>query len=184
MENTLSELIINLLDGNFISTILGVLAGGIITIKINEWTNKEVIKMEIKTNLWKQLADLLNTADDNIVVFKSLVQREDMQLIDYIISFQKLIDDLVKIFKKVNDMLINYGFLCIDVPNMTLELKEILINMQNKDIQSIEEIKEALEIVRNSFILLGIGLQKSLLKGLYKKSDYRKLLKIGKNASN
>lgn len=172
------------LDSNFFTTLLGVFVGGVITIGINQLANKETTRLQLQVDLWGKVSSLLNDADEMIVILQSSLKCDKLDLKVHILLCKKLTDKLVELYSKINSLINNYLFLYPELMGTMGNLRKMFIEAENLSVESTDDIYQYLEDVRNAFICVQVQLQKYLLKGVYSKKNYNKILKAGKKATD
>lgn len=175
----LINLLIYIFESNLISSLIGVLVGGFITITVNGMLRRCSLRIEISAELWEKLSNLIDEACCKIDELDVSITCDNISLENEIKSCQLLSDRLIDIYDNINCLIRRYSFLHPDLLNSTEKLKESLIKRSDEIIKSKDDIKKYLDEVEQEFVVLSIYFQKELLKGVYTRRNHKKIIKIG-----
>lgn len=177
-------------SNQFISTIIGVLIGGILTLYISNITERKKISMDLKIGIWKKISDYLDKISDsiveietNIVLYnkKQINEKEMLQSLEkeiYVISelipcIEKEISKNILIIQNCEDFTDSISQMCKCSIKKILDIKSGKIDIK-KDFL---EVESSIKNLDNSLVFLYGNLQSTLLSDLYTKRQINKIYK-------
>lgn len=168
-------------NSQFVSTILGVVVGGLITIKINRITEQKKIQMQLKIQLWNLLStdldliknyirDLENELEFN-TMWKSSLNKHLQLLVNESASICTHLSKNRLIILSERDFTLEFDELLKEIVEHVVKCNEDEANLDNKILrQNLKKLKDEL------FKLYAV-LQLELLNCLYEKVEINKMLK-------
>lgn len=183
------EAIKNFLNSQFVSTIIGVLIGGILTIFISGITERKKICIELKLEVWKRITVYLDYISKSIVEIETDIEQyendEDTTQEDILKSLEKHVYVISEAIPRISKE-INKNILIIqNTKNFTGEIekdcKEAIrdvVDVKDGKIKierNLSKIKNSIEKLEGSYLYLYGDLQSTLLEDLYTRRQINKI---------
>ncbi|MBY6761762.1 hypothetical protein HYH84_12535 [Clostridium botulinum] len=180
----------NFLNSQFISTIIGVLVGGVLTIRINNVTERKKIIMDLKIEIWGNIKKYLDIISNSIVEIETnieLYKNKNINEKEMTKCFDKEIYNISKTIPFISREISNNILVIQEVEYFTYNITEScndsikkILDIKNGDLDIKKEFSKIENSIKNldeAFVYLSGNLQSTLLKSLYTKKQINRLNK-------
>lgn len=186
----MKENIINFLNSQFISSIIGVLVGGLLTIKINSIVEKKRILLGLKVKMWEEVSDSLENINSYLIkidtefeCYKKKIDNSNLNTLNNVLNKNyKLIESN---YSNLNDVLCRNTLIapkCVDLTddfdkNLKLFLKYIVKFNKTSEIDN-NLVEKSIDELIKSYVNLYSELQYNLLKDILNKKSKKEVNQV------
>lgn len=164
------------------TTLLGVITGGFITLKVNNYHERKKLIVEQKLKLWELISSMFEDLDNDIFDIRNalsgLIINDENFVIDIKGRLKNIQIDINKVENKLNkyDIILENVDYLGDVKHKLDGMYWCILN-SNKDTIELNEFEECLEKFNHEFMKLRKNIQVELLNVLYDKKIISKKIK-------
>lgn len=179
-----------------LTTVIGVIVGGGITLKINSYQNREKLRLDLRIRLWNNISNDMIDISNLLVKFDEYIYKYQLNMIvwdDLLDDIKANINEINTIFCKVRSQLSISMLIASDLANCTEQFDDQLefVHQYLDDLRNDESLdnSERVKMHMTTFIsvykYLYWDLQRKLLSGLYTEKGIQKSLeKVDKYNTN